>query len=396
MAYRVEKDGDHWLAYLSQGSRDGRRRKKIRICPPNCMAPCADHSPRGRARTKTDAKHVAAELEREWLRRAKPAHVADIAARWLDTKVEEIEPTTWTGYEGELRLRILPAFGHCDIRDLTVADIKAWVRGLDVAPRTAEMSLGVLRQVCSQAIEERLLDVNPAREVKRPKQHAVEVEIPSPIDVTLIINGLREHAPPWLTAFIMLTHDLGWRLGEGAGLRWSRVLDLDGDDPAVTIDTSVNKHRTIKSTKARTTRTIPIEPATVEIFQALRHLHVQTARDAQGLDLRAPDPDHFVFYSPLRGLDVPRRPESIARRYKLYVEAHNLPAITTKQFRHLFGSRVYAATGDEIETAYLLGHTSPAMIREVYGHSLGRPASRKAIRATGIGSRPAGELDWLR
>jgi len=58
------------------------------------------------------------------------ATVADLVEQWLDLKRDTLSVTTWEGYAGKARFRLVPALGNVPVRKLAVRDIDAFYRAL--------------------------------------------------------------------------------------------------------------------------------------------------------------------------------------------------------------------------------------------------------------------------
>ncbi len=191
--------------------------------------------------------------------------------------------------------------------------------------------------------------------------------IPALDDYHTLLDGLRTHqAPPWLVALVIIAANTGMRRGELTGLRWGRV-DLEAG--VLTVDTAVDRWRTVKDTKTHNVRTVPLSPPAAEALTALAAVAVDEARTAGGLDVRDPDPEWFVFGSD-RDPGEPRNPDAIGRQLQRLRERHGLPAVKLHALRHRFASVAYAGTGNLLAAAKLLGHADGSMIEKVYGHAL--------------------------
>jgi hypothetical protein len=86
---------------------------------------------------------------------------SDYVDRWWWPSTASLAASTRDTYEKELRLRLRPAFGETDIRDITRPMVQ---RMVDVCgtKRVAEKALGTLRTILNQAVGDGLIQSNPA------------------------------------------------------------------------------------------------------------------------------------------------------------------------------------------------------------------------------------------
>lgn len=82
--------------------------------------------------------------------------------RWWWPSTAGLAASTRDTYEKELRLRLRPAFGGTDMRDITRPMVQRMVDGCKTR-RVAEKALGTLRTVLNQAMGDGLVQSNPAR-----------------------------------------------------------------------------------------------------------------------------------------------------------------------------------------------------------------------------------------
>ena len=376
---------NHWRAELSLGPDPDRPGKYLRrsfvLCPASCHLQCSPY-PQYRARTKTEARAIADRIEEELeLARGRDTRLAAVAARWLESKTT-IERNTRYSYEAIIRNHIRPHFGATHVQEITPADVQRWVDGFGEKRSTGERALVTLRQILTHAVLERLITVNPAREIKRPRRARAEVAIPTDAELDRFFTGLRDAAGPWLVAYLLLGAETGARRGELAALRWC---DVDLEERTLHVDGSIDRWRERKATKTHASRMVPLSTIAVQVLTVWRATVVDEARTDAALDIREPLPEWYVFHSPQHGYAEPRNPNSIGRQLQRHRDALELPPITIKTLRHHFASRVFSATKNDIAGAKLAGWVDATMFRKVYGHPM-QEDLRDAIDAASTSS----------
>src|SRR5215213_5103499 len=134
---------------------------------------------------------------------------------------------THQSYREQVVKHIIPGLGHHRLDKLTAQQIQAFVNtqaASGLSPRTVRYQRDILRIALNQAVEWKLLGLNPASAVKPPRLERKQVRALPLEDVKAIIaafDGTR------LGTLVRTALMLGLRRGELLGLRWEDV-DLDG------------------------------------------------------------------------------------------------------------------------------------------------------------------------
>lgn len=94
------------------------------------------------------------------------ATFASHAEAWLASKRSRVEPASLVVYRQHLERCLLPAFGHLKLRQITRTRVETYLADLDAAGiisrKTANESLGPLRQILARAVREGVIANNPA------------------------------------------------------------------------------------------------------------------------------------------------------------------------------------------------------------------------------------------
>jgi len=213
-----------------------------------------------------------------------------------------------------------------DLFDATTDDVRAWLDWKGVGPRARHSLLSSLRQFYRWAVDEGHLLVAPTDRVERPR---IPRALPRPAaddDLEVAMRELR----PNVRAMVALAAYAGLRCCEIAKLRGEDFRPAEGG--AVTLF--------VHEGKGGADRVVPLHPRALEAVR----LH--------GLPHSGP-----VFH--YRG--QPRRALTAGRVSVLGNRAlHDVGvASTMHQFRHWFGTALYAATRDLRAVGEVMGHASP-------------------------------------
>jgi integrase len=249
--------------------------------------------------------------------------------------------------------------------EISEHEARKWARELittERSPRTvAEVWVNAARTIYGWAVEERLLDSNPFKEVRvtvPTKTHTRETKAFTTEEAQTILRAASKIKPsttfegaqrwvPWLQAYS------GARAGELTQLRTDDIVQANG----VWCMKLTPEAGTIKTKRPRT---VPL------------HSHII----AQGFLKFVEEREGPLFYNPINGNDEhdvtnPRRPRAVKTRERLAGWVRELgithPEISpTHAWRHLFKQLADAAGISEKMSDYITGHSS-ANVARTYG-----------------------------
>ena len=334
-----------------------------------------DETGRQRSRCFTeqrDAEAYVAELEDDIRSgryadpRDKRRTVAEAAELWAAGLHGTVKGSTELRYLRELRIWVLPRWGHVRLGDITTARIQAWVSALNaglaprdgksgrarpLAPKSIRSIAGiVLRSVLELAVREGWIPANPAKGVKMPRQ---QIKTPrvylEPSEIGLLCSHMRRDD----ATAIMLMAFTGLRLGEALGLR---VGDVDYSNHRVHVERTVSVDREGGQVetlpKGNKTRIVPL-PAKLE--QRLREL--TDGHEPDAYLIRAPrgggwSPNNWrnrVWYPALRkaGMD-------------------EIAGLVPHSLRHTYASLAIARGSDVKTLQAVMGHASAVETLDTY------------------------------
>lgn len=341
-------------------------------------------------------RHVLADVERGRWEPPAPAApevptgdgvtFAEYSATWARLAFYGKAPATIEDYSGRLDRHLIPAFGHMPLADITVGDVRDYLAAkLDagLSPRTVNMTLDTLAAVLEEAVEEGLIDRNPAkgrnRRAKRPRKEAVYLSSAAQIEVMLEAAAqLDAEAPERFAhlerratiATLMFT---GMRIGELCRLRWRHV-DLAGGWLAVpgTKTENAARHVMIRGALRDVLGELRARAANLEPTAPVFPTSAGKPQDSHNLRNR-------VFH---RTADRAR--ELAAERGIDWPEGKLVP----HSMRHTFASVMCAIGEDRMTTREEIGHADPLFTERVYTHAMKRgEAERERLRELTEGKR---------
>jgi integrase len=324
--------------------------------------------------TRGEAKAKAAEMRSggsvdDATRRT--VNLAHLVAWWTDRLREELEAgriarLTFEHYTGDARRYIVPGLGHRQAGQLTQADVRAWVIGLQagnwskgrqLSPRTTNKALMALRRLLADAG----IEPNPAILTKkrdRPKARRVRPIVrPTAGEGRAFLAHVKDCDPGrGFEALWRLAVEHGLRRAELCGLSWG---DIDIDDGRLTVARSlqhVRRELFVKTPKSeKGSRTHLMSAATIEALGGHRtrqledRLAMGAAWEASPLGL------DFVFRDDRRK-DQPLYPSRLSRIFREEAKCAGLrEGVTLHSWRHSNGSVLVAAGMPLTDVAAHLG-----------------------------------------
>ena len=176
---------------------------------------------------------VLAARDRGEQRSVDTATFASHADAWLASKRARVEPASLVVYRQHLERRLVPAFGHLKLRQITRGRIEAYLAELDDAGvderKTANESLGPLRQILARALREGLIASNPA--VSNDRDAPLELPYDAPAIRPLTAQQAKAYllaTPTWYRPLAEVLIALGAAHGEALALEWRDVTGFAG------------------------------------------------------------------------------------------------------------------------------------------------------------------------
>ncbi len=231
----------------------------------------------------------------------------------------------------------------------------------------------LLHRVLADAAKSGSVTRNVAEICKPPRIEEAEIEILAPGQLADVLAKLEGHT---LLPVVALALGTGMRRGELLGLQWGDV-DLDAGTLIV--------RRSLEETKAglrlkppktkRGRRNITLPPDAVAMLRAhkVRQLEIRLV-----VGLGKIEPTTLVF-GDVEG--APLKPHTVSRAWQRVIAAKGLPRVSFHALRHTHASALIRAGVDVLTISRRLGHSSPSMTLDIYGHLIegADAAAAKAI-----------------
>lgn len=275
------------------------------------------------------------------------------------------------------------AVGSCDFRDVPFGKLRrshaeAWVKAMqsDLAASTIRTRVKYVRGVLRAAVLDRVLSDDPTNALKLPAVRKLEhtMRIPTPVEVAAI----RSAAQPFLHPLLDLMAYAGMRIGEAAGMRAS---DVDWLRRTVHVARQIQNRpglREICPPKHGSERVVPVPSALTE--------RLSVAAAAVG-----------TFGS--EGWLLPGEPPSpnaLRRWFEKACGSAGVEGISPHDYRHFYASGLIRSGLDPVSVARAMGHASPTITLNIYGHLFPDAADRTRAAAADLMNSETDSADDMR
>lgn len=312
--------------------------------------------------------------------------VAEFLERWQKEWARaNVSAKTFESYTQLLSRHVGPRIGARPMQKVKPADIAALYAQLSqdgralrskksvsagLAPRSIALIHRILHRAFGHAVRWSIIASNPVAVVEPPRIQHVEIEILTEDQVRVVLTALRGRAIHLPAALGLAT---GVRRGELLALRWR---DVNLEAGRLQVHQAIEQTKAglrFKSPKTRHGRRSISIPASI-----IAELRTHRARQVElrlALGLGKPDNDALVFQKPE---GAPLNPNSLSTEWRRVVRALGLPKVSLHAWRHTHASQLIASGMDVLTISRRLGHGSPTVTLNVYGHLFSSSDDRAA------------------
>ncbi|MEM7093674.1 MAG: site-specific integrase [Actinomycetota bacterium] len=354
----VKKDGGSWLYIIDiPRGADGRRRQKKK---------------RG-FRTRADAERaVADEIQKlstnSYVQRSTMTVERFLVDQWLPAAKQTLRPSTYSSYERNIRLHVLPVIGGVRVQDLLAPMLNDLYRQLADKSPTTENALSpksirhvhtTLRKALADGMRWGVIERNAAELADPPPLKRREMNTWTVDECQRFLAHIAGHDTEPLFVLALTT---GMRRGEICGLRWR---DIDFDAARLSVRQTLNsvEYGLVfgEPKSARSRRSVPLPELALD--------HVRRRREVQDgwrkvIGRGWPAHDLVFTYEDGR----PLHPDALSDAFKRLVKSSGLRRIRLHDCRHTYAT-IALENGVPIKViSEVLGHSSPAFTMDVYSH----------------------------
>jgi integrase len=301
---------------------------------------------------------------------ASKATVAEFLDRWdKDWATHNLSPKTLERDRELIRLCIVPHIGHMEVQRLrpihlaglyTTLLTAGRASGGGLAPRTVKHVHTLVHRILGHAQQWGLVSVNVAGAVDPPKVANSEIECLNADQLKFVMQVSRDAVQYPMVAVAVGT---GMRRGEMLALRWR---DVDLDAAVVRVERSLEETKAglrFKEPKTRQGRRNIALPSS--LVSDLRSHWRSQQEQRLALGMGRSGPDDLVFCT-VDG--KPKSPNNVTREWSRLAKAKKFPKVSFHALRHTHVSQLIASGMDVLTISRRIGHASPSITLNVYGH----------------------------
>lgn len=286
--------------------------------------------------------------------------LADYGTHWLRVVKHRIRPATMHSYRGGIR-QAIRVLGPIEVARLRPSDVEEWMAdmlALGLQPSTVTLYRRVLILALADAERDGLVQRNAARLARPPRQPEPRPRALSADERSRLIAAAQDDP---IGPLVLLALSTGLRRGELLALRWE---DIEGDRLRVTATMAVGANGGYVRGDPKTRRSRRTVGLPAMARAALERQRVLTAGSP------------WVFPDPVTG--QPLHPEAASNAWAALAKRAGLSGVRLHDLRHTAATLALAAGVPVRDVADSLGHSSPSVTLDIYGHAIPEGPSRVA------------------
>lgn len=295
--------------------------------------------------------------------------------RWLPARKAQLGDTTFSSYQRNIELHVVPYLGSMPLQRLAPEDLDSLYarlltngkrnhEGGALSPKTVRNIHAVLRKALADAQRKGTISRNVAELADPPKlsrRARPTMQVWNADQLRRFLEVIEAHQ---LYPAFYLKANTGMRRGEVLGLTW-RNIDLETARLSVTQTVLAPEYQiTVSDVKTpHSRRTIDLDPRTVAVIRAWRKRQLEQYLQS---GLRT-DEAGFVFARPD---GEPLHPDYFSQTFERLLGKTDLPRIRLHDLRHTHATLLIQAGVPIKVVSERLGHSNPALTMTVYQHVL--------------------------
>ena len=367
MGVKIKKRGSKWYVYVNY---HGKRKNK-------CVG---TREAAERVRREVEARLALGDLKFLDEGDQQVPIFKDYARQWLSSYAElECKVSTARSYEQLLRLHVTPRFGEKRLTEIRRDEVKLFLSQLSQATRvvkentiprfsknTLRLIICALRTVMNAAVEDGIIESNPASKVGRfakSEKPARQASAMTRAESESFLVAVREVCAEWYIFFLTALRS-GMRKGELIALKWGDIQFGDSDeDPNRYILVQRNySYGRFTSPKSKKSRRVDLSKQLRAALLEIRDTRLLAVMMAGKTGIA----DDLVFPSQVG--TIIKADHIVPRYMEPALEKAGLRRFRFHDLRHTFGSLLIQ---DGASLAYVkeqMGHSSIQITVDTYGH----------------------------
>src|SRR5215469_5690626 len=344
-----ERGKGNWYAVLStRDPQTGKRKVRWRSLP-NC---------KGKREAQQECARIITEMQSGGYVAPDKTTVAQFLERWLNHIRTQVSPNSAARYERYVHSNIMPLLGGVRLSRLRpemVSEAYASARAR-LSPQTVKGMATVLKAALGRAVSWRMIQYNPAADVRAPKVERREMHTLDAATTAELIEEAR--GTKWFMP-VLLGAMCGLRRGEMCGLRWGSV-DLKSGQLSVSTQRVGTRLSQPKNGRGR------LIALPLMVVTELRKHRLRQSEGLLRLGIKLND-ETFVC---AREDCEPLLPATLTKLFGRFLRRHELPQIRLHDLRHIAATLMLASGVHPKIAQEQLGHSSISTTMDIYSHAM--------------------------
>lgn len=361
LAGHVQKRGkESWLLVYPMGyDANGKRIRKTKTV---------------KAKNKTEAEKLLAAFitEIELGEYVAPSNIkfGDYVKLWRKEMIKKVAPQTLETYDYVLNHRILPAFAHQKMEDITHGRIKSFLESLEadgLASSTIQKHYNVLNSIFKLAVKNETIKKNPMEKVDKPSVTYKPGDVYTSSELRELFQLLNKEENRQMALMVKMALTTGMRKGELLALQWDDV-DFSTNTIHVRHSLSYTKETGYQLKEPKTQGSIrKIAPPKKLMDELKRHKLIKSTERLQARGLWQGGEHFFVFST---DLGKPFFPDVPNKWWNRFLERTGFKKIRFHDLRHTAATELINKGANIHSISKRLGHADIKITSKIYAHYL--------------------------
>ncbi len=287
----------------------------------------------------------------------------EFSTDWIEKHRHHLRDTTLEQYDSKIKKWIIPLIGSMKVQDIKPIHAQNFSKKLleHLKPDTAHKVFSIVKMIMNYAVDIELINKNPFNKVQI-KTKKKKVTTWTFDELNNFLNVVQQHDLFYYRVFATAAFT-GLRKGEVLGLKQSNV-DLKNNKMIITQSIAETKEKGAFISELKTPssyRQIAIDPFVTSILNEQIEKNNEM-RTKFGEEYK----DYDLIFCHLDGLM--RRPTSLNRPFRKFIELANVPYIRFHDMRHTHATLLLELGVNPKSVADRLGHSNVKTTLDVYSH----------------------------
>lgn len=327
-----------------------------------------------KAKNKTEArKKLAAFItEIEMGTYVAPSHIlfSDFVKMWRKDKIKKVAPQTMETYDYTLSYRILPAFGHMKVENISHVYINNFFENLEkdnLASATIQKHYIVLNSIFDLALKNEMIKKSPMDRVDKPSVTYKEGSVYNSKELKELYTLLNNEDNKQMALMVKVALKTGMRKGELLALQWKDI-DFKTNTIHIRHSLSYTKENGYELKEPKTKKSIrKIAPPRKLMSELQKHKRTKDKEREQVEELWAGGQYYFVFST---DLGKPFYPDVPNKWWTRFLKRTGFRRIRFHDLRHTAATDLINKGANIYSISKRLGHNNISTTMNIYAHYL--------------------------